>query len=303
LCLLATGLILALWLGRHISVPVSNLGLLASALGKRTPVQFSPSGIIEVDQVLDALKLASSDLDRSEKQFQGAIQLRDNFLSVASHELKTPLTSLQLQLQLNLRRAAEKPDLNSSLQNGLSIMLGQMERLIRLVNNLLDVTQISSGKMRLHLEAVDLVQLANEIVTSFQTVIERQGSAITIEVSARPIGLWDRSRVEQVLTNLVGNAIKYGRGRPAVIRIATDSERALIEVQDQGIGIHGDDLARVFERFGRAASSSHISGIGLGLWITRRIVETMGGEIRVSSILGQGSTFTVELPLHCIQKE
>jgi signal transduction histidine kinase len=295
--LLLIGLFLATWLGQHISQPVAQLGSLANALGKRAPLAAFRSGIIEVDQVVKSLELASSELDRSEKQLRGAIQLRDGFLSVASHELKTPLTSLQLQLQLNMMRASENTDSSSAFHTGLKVTLGQVERLIRLVNNLLDVTQITSGKMRMHLEPVDLAELANEIVSSFQFEVQKHRTSIQLEIQARPKACWDRGRVEQVLTNLVSNAIKYGEGRPAIVRIGALSDRAFIEVVDQGIGIHAEDLARIFERFERATSSSHISGLGLGLWITRRIVEQLGGKIGVQSVLNQGSAFTVELPL------
>ena len=226
-----------------------------------------------------------------------AVRSRDDFLSIAGHELKTPLAALQLQvqgLQRILRRGGEidAPRFSERLDKAVA-HLGRLERL---VDELLDVARIAAGRITFTFEEVDLLALASEIAERFVDELARSGSTLVVEGDAPVVGRWDRLRVDQVLTNLVSNAVKYGGGKPIAIDVRGDGTRAQVAVRDRGVGIAAADQTRLFGRFERAVSGRSAGGLGLGLWITRRFVEAMGGQVAFSSELGQGSTFTVELP-------
>jgi len=232
---------------------------------------------------------------------QDAVHLRDEFLGIASHELKTPLTPLRLKLQL-LQRQANGARLGTTtleaerVAESLDVALRQVRKLTDLVDNLLDVSRITAGRLRLELEELDLCSVAAELLSRFAPSAAQLGCELELHAPVPVFGRWDRLRVEQVVTNLLSNALKYGAGRPVVVRVEEDGERARLTVQDQGIGIAEEDLGRIFERFERAVSDRHYGGLGLGLYITRQIVEAFGGTVRVASQPGRGSTFTLELP-------
>ena len=228
-----------------------------------------------------------------------ALSQRDEFLSVASHELKTPITSIKLQVQIrkrNLKRGDRSVYAPEKVNALLATTENQVERLSRLVDDMLDVSRIENGKLSLNPEPVELVELVEDVLDSFAGQFEAAGCEVAFEARDRFEGVWDRYRLEQVVANLFTNAIKYGAGRPVRIRVRANDERAILEVQDRGIGIAPDDQAKVFKRFERARSATNVTGLGLGLYITREIVERHAGSIRVESTLGEGSTFTVELP-------
>jgi len=182
----------------------------------------------------------------------------------------------------------------------------QIRRIALLVNELLDLSRLRLGKLELRREELDLAELAREIIANLQSEIDLSGSRVDLQVmgtagaagaAGTVTGAWDRLRLGQVLTNLLVNAVKFGQGKPISVTVERDGAgRALLEVRDQGIGIAPEHQARVFGRFERAVSAEHFGGLGLGLYIARQIVEAHGGEIRVESTPGDGSTFRVELP-------
>jgi len=226
-----------------------------------------------------------------------AVQARDDFLSVASHELRTPVSSLRLQLQLILRRSRKDPDLDPALEAKVVGASRQVDKLARLVVQLLDVTRLQAGReMELEREALDLRALAEEIVARFEEDAEQAGSPLRLRAPAAVEGRWDRLRLDQVLTNLLTNALKFGEGKPIDVEVGREDGAALLAVRDRGIGIAPGDQERIFERFERTGEVKSIHGMGLGLYIVRRIVEAHGGEIRVESALGEGATFQVALP-------
>jgi PAS domain S-box-containing protein len=232
------------------------------------------------------------------REARNAIRLREEFLSIASHELRTPITALQLQVQ-GLRGAlARSPDglPPERLRRGLELLDRQMKRQMQLVNDLLDVSRLGEGRLVLRPEPLDLVALAREVADRFEPELARTGSRLTLHAPAPVPGTWDRLRLEQVLTNLISNAVKYGQGNPIEFTVEAQTGRTRILVRDAGIGIAPEHLERVFGRFERAVSERHYGGFGLGLWIARRIIESMGGRITVASEPGVGSTFSVELP-------
>jgi signal transduction histidine kinase len=236
--------------------------------------------------------------DRLHQEAQEALQLRDSFLSVASHELRTPLSTIRLQAQTLLRQVRRGAvDLPPAAVRRVESIDSQIVRLGTLVEELLDVSRITSGRMTFDWEEIDLPVLAREVADRFAESMMQAGCAFTFEADRGIVGRWDRSRLDQVLTNLISNAIKYGKGQPIAMRVGAADGRARVHIEDRGMGIAPEDQERIFERFERAVSSQKISGLGLGLWITRQIVVALGGEIAVQSELGKGSRFTVELPI------
>ncbi|WP_375769898.1 GAF domain-containing protein [Archangium gephyra] len=232
------------------------------------------------------------------REARDAIRLREEFLSIASHELRTPITAIQLHVQELLRTLARNPEgiAPERLRRGLEVADRQVKRQLHLVNDLLDVTRMGAGRLVLRPEPVDLAALVHEVAERFEQELARTGSRLTLEAPGPVSGHWDRLRLEQVVTNLVSNAVKYGQGKPIGITVEAAEGRARLAVSDAGLGIAPEHLERVFGRFERAVSERHYGGFGLGLWISRQIIETMGGHISVSSQLGVGSTFRVELP-------
>ena len=225
------------------------------------------------------------------KQAQDAVQLRDDFLSIASHELNTPLTPLKMQLAM-LRDRPAPPE---KLRSRLDVAARQVDRLTKLVSQLLDVSRIAAHRLSIEPEPTDLVELLHDVVDRQREV----APTVSILFDAPPsaMGHVDAARIEQVLTNLLSNAVKYGEKKPVHVTLTADAGHATIAVRDSGIGIAPDKQARIFDRFERAVSSRHYGGFGLGLWISRQIVDASGGHIVVASEPGKGSTFTVVLPL------
>ncbi|HEY0712466.1 MAG TPA: PAS domain-containing sensor histidine kinase [Polyangia bacterium] len=249
-----------------------------------------------------------------EGELRRAVQARDEFLSIASHELKTPLTSLQLQIE-NLNRniarrqqsqptpAGTGPSPLDKIQSGGQAATEQVRRLAHLVDLLLDVSRINSGRLRFDYTDCDFGQIVHDAIDRWRPIASGVGADLVLSrwVSDGGSGLdltgsWDRLRLEQILNNLVSNAVKYGPSKPIHVRISGDARSVRLEVADNGIGIKSEDTKRIFERFERAVSSRNYGGLGLGLWITHEIVSGLGGSIGVQSEPGKGSTFTVELP-------
>lgn len=233
---------------------------------------------------------------------QDAIRIRDEFLAIASHELKTPLTPLQLQLHTLGRRLpglVTDPEGAAWLRKRLGILSRQSERLERLVNQLLDMSSIVGRRLRLELEPIDISDVVRQVVSRFEESgeISRAGSKVTVDCGEAIVGRWDRLRLEQVVTNLLSNALKYGEGRPVDVLVASTGATARLRVLDHGIGIDSEQQQRIFGRFERAVSSRYYGGFGLGLYIANQVAEAMGGSIQVSSNPGQGSAFTVTLPV------
>ncbi|WP_224367147.1 hybrid sensor histidine kinase/response regulator [Hyalangium versicolor] len=238
---------------------------------------------------------------RLQGRAQEAIRVRDDFLSVAAHELKTPLTALRLNLERALYLTNRNPSETlpkAAVEKSLSPAVRQVERLQRLLDALLDVSRVTSHRLRLDVSAMDLVEVVGELALRLETQARSVGVQLHFELPHEPVVLFgDRLRLEQVVTNLVTNAIKYGAGRPVQIRVEERPEWAAILVRDQGIGIAPEDQTRIFGRFERATSTQQSQSLGLGLYITREIVTAHGGTITVTSQPGQGSTFQVLLPL------
>lgn len=237
----------------------------------------------------------------SEEALHEALFYRDEFLSIASHELKTPLTSLKLQSQL-FKRSVAKQDKMAYSQERIDRLADevdrQVKRLTRLVDDMLDISRIRSGKLSIQPEKVNLALLASEVLERSRSMFEDNDRVAPALRRCDPCEVFcDRFRIEQVMGNLLNNAYRYGRGQPVSVEVITKGNVAHVSIIDQGIGIDRQDKEKIFTRFRRAVPASEVSGLGLGLYIAKQIVEAHGGAIRVESELNKGSTFTVELPL------
>jgi signal transduction histidine kinase len=237
-----------------------------------------------------------SEIQELLNELREAVRVRDTFLAIAAHELKTPVTALQLQIRLLQKSAGpiRAPVSVQQLEDAIEMIARQTTRLHVLIENFLNVVHMTSGRMHLDREPVDLRQVVSDIVAHDR--LTPSGPEIIVDAQ-QVVGLWDRVRLESVIANLVSNAVKFGEGKPIRISVACKGSVARLVVTDQGIGIAPEEQARIFEKFERAVSERQYGGFGLGLWIVRQIVESHGGSIRVASEAGKGSTFVVELPL------
>jgi signal transduction histidine kinase len=179
----------------------------------------------------------------------------------------------------------------------LEVSRRQVKKLAELMNGLLDVARLSEGRLRIEREEMDLVGLVREVAARLHPQAEQAGSPLVLETDEPVVGQWDRLRLEQVVSHLLSNAIKYGAGHPVSVLVQRTGERAVLAVRDRGIGIEPQVLARLFRKFERGVSERHYGGLGLGLYVTQQILRAMGGSVSAESTPGQGSTFTVELPL------
>jgi len=232
------------------------------------------------------------------RKAQAEVRERDEFLSVASHELRTPVAALQLQLQL-LRRVAERSGdlVPSAVSARLEALERQTRRVSVLVSELLDLSRLRMGRLELRREPADLSEVARDVIAPFlEDEQASRGSPLRLDAPRPAVGSFDRVRMEQVLTNLVANAVKFGQGKPIDVRVEAADGLLRLSVADRGIGVAPEDRERIFGRFERAVPAQHFAGLGLGLYIARQIVEAHGGTIRLEGAPGEGSTFTVEVP-------
>ncbi|HYG76237.1 MAG TPA: ATP-binding protein [Planctomycetota bacterium] len=315
----------------YLAVPLvareRNLGCISFGSARSTFGQFH----LEIAE--DLARRAASMVENAKlyQEAQEAVRVRDEFLSIASHELKTPLTSLQLEVQMLLRLARRTAGVLSGsnlvaigagesgsaysqendpaacksgnaltaehIANKMETLEKQTKKLSKLINNLLDVSRIAAGRFEIRREEVDLTRVVNDVLSRFEQQFMLAGCSLKVNAAAPVVGMWDRLRVEQVVTNIISNALKYGRGRPIDVSVSRTDCSAHFQVTDSGIGIAPEHLGRIFERFTRATTSKNYGGLGLGLYIVKQIIDALGGRISVNSELGKGSTFIVELPL------
>jgi PAS domain S-box-containing protein len=235
-----------------------------------------------------ALSVENANLYRKAQQ---ALQARDEFLTIAAHEIRGPLTSVHMAVQGLLKGSADP----SATPKLLEIIEREDRRLAGFVDELLTLGKIQSGQIYFTFEDVDLGDIVREAASSLAAELARSGSTLSITTSGRPIGHWDKYGLSQVVTNLLSNAIKFGEGKPITVTVKEQHGLTTVEVQDHGIGIPPEMLARIFKPFERAVSVRNYGGLGLGLFIACTIVEGLGGALRVESKPNEGSTFTVEL--------
>jgi signal transduction histidine kinase len=253
----------------------------------------------DMQLVLEIARRAAVAIDhaQSHQKLQEAVRLRDEFLSVASHELNTPMAALMLSLE---GLGTPDPDLKLDVDGMVQVAKlaeRQGKRLTKLITDLLDVTRLSRGALPLQYEECDLAQLVREVVARYKPELERAGCELTLILEGPAIGEWDPMRLDQVVLNLLANAAKFGARKPIEVKVEKAADQVRLTVTDHGIGVDPGQHERIFERFERGVLSHSYGGLGLGLYICRRIVQSHHGSIRVDSEPGHGSTFTVELPV------
>jgi len=279
----------------RISVPIGagNDRYGAISFAKNDGLVHSVADLALAQELADRLALAIRNV-REHRRLIDALGDRERLISIAAHELRGPLCSVRLCLQ-SLQRS--RVPLTPKATRMVEIMIKEERRVARLIDDLLDLGRIRSGQLEMDLSSVDLCDVVRDV--SAQMQVQVAGSNLNVELHGPVMGCWDRSRLNQVVTNLVGNAVKYGQGRPVVIRAAADTQResARLEVIDNGLGIPPELHGRIFEPFKRAVATGQSDGLGLGLYIVRSIVQQFGGTVNVDSRPGAGATFVVELPL------
>jgi two-component system OmpR family sensor kinase len=236
-----------------------------------------------------------SDLLKANQELREAVRARDEFLAIAAHELRSPMHALMLQVEtaIALARRTGSDDLLQRLERVRLVL----DRYVKRATLLLDVSRINAHSVDLRFEAMDIVEVLREVVDTYASEAAFNLVEIRLKAPAALSGTWDRAALEQVIGNLVSNAIKYGDGKPVDIRLAQDGARACLEVKDQGIGISAEDQARIFGRFEQVMTGQARSGFGVGLWLARALIEAHRGSISVQSAAGNGAAFTVWLPL------
>ncbi|MFP2910112.1 ATP-binding protein [Pyxidicoccus sp. 3LFB2] len=239
---------------------------------------------------------------RLQARAQAAVRARDEFLSIAAHELKTPLTALRLHLERMHHHVARAPAdtlPRGTVEASTTPALRQLVRLQQLLDTLLDVSRVASQRLKLEVATLDLVETARDVAQRLAVQARASDVELRLELPPEPVILFgDRLRLEQVVSNLLTNAFKYGNRQPVKLQVEEREDAVALTVTDGGIGIAPADQARIFNRFERAAGNAGADGLGLGLYIAKEIVTAHGGTITVDSQPGQGSTFQVVLPRH-----
>jgi signal transduction histidine kinase len=231
------------------------------------------------------------------REAQDAVGQREEFLAVAAHELRTPLAALQLNLEILTRKLGKLDiDARSVLRRAVGAR-AQGLQLAQLIDDLLDISRIRAGRLRLEPQTLDLVGAVQHVVSRFHDELVTKGVEVAVHAPSPVVGSWDPARIEQVVTNLISNGIKYGAGRAMHIAVETQDGRALLRVEDHGIGMSPALIQRLFKPFERGVSPGHFRGLGLGLYIIAQIVEAHGGSISARSTPGEGSTLLVDLPI------
>lgn len=245
-------------------------------------------------------ELLLSKLQQTQNELEHAVRMRDDFMSIVSHEVRTPLNGLILETQLRKLHLAKGNSAAFSMDK-MQAMVERDERqiqsLIRLIEDMLDVSRIRTGKLSIRTSAFDLAELVGNLLESFSAQIAAAESSVTFTAEEPVIGVWDEFRIEQVIANLLTNALRYGARKPIEVRVYAVAGQARVEVRDQGIGISPENQRRIFQQFERLAANHAIHGLGLGLFISEQIVAAHGGEIVVESEEGNGSMFRVCLPV------
>lgn len=274
--------------------PIRAEMVLLAASGTTLPTQFSLNPVnLEEGRSIGAVVTDLSERKRNE-QAEAAVRMRDEFLAIASHELRTPLSTLVLRLGL-LERHAAKGDIEQ-VQPSIQRAQDQAERIGRLVDRLLDVSQLASGKLKLDLAPCDLGEIIKDVAERLSEQASNAGSEIRMTIGSGIIAPADKFRLDEALSNVVSNAIKYGAGRPIDIQLEDRDAKAVLVVQDRGIGIPAEDLSRIFGRFERTSVSRNYGGLGLGLYIASQIVEQHKGSIKAENRTAGGTRFVIELP-------
>jgi signal transduction histidine kinase len=254
----------------------------------------------EVKRQVEALEQSRRELHATQAELERSLKMRDDFMSMVAHELRTPLNTLFLETQLRGMQL-DKGNLEAFSQDNLRRMVArdgrQIQSMIRLINDMVDVSRIRSGMLSIRPAQTELSALLERIVSDLAQRTEAAGGTIALEVSQPVEGVWDEFRVEQIIINLLTNALRYGGSKPVKVTLEQNDGRAQVVVRDQGVGISAADQVRIFHPFERAGTKDVREGLGLGLYIARQLAESHGGTLDVDSAPDQGAAFRLTLPL------
>jgi signal transduction histidine kinase len=291
-----------LGLNSHLFVPLKSRG---QTIGVLTTASMDPNfsySESDLPFIEELANRAATAVDKARLylEAQKALRTRDEFLSVASHELKTPLTSILLNIQAVIKKIqkteSDSPEIREIVKM-LELSSRQSHRMARLINDLLNVSVASTGRLQIEKEETELIGLVKEVILSFKARLKDSNIQVVVDMDEKIVGMWDKVRIEQVIANLLSNAIKYGKGKPILITVKKLGKNAHIRIKDNGIGIKKVDQEMIFEQFKRAVNSKEYSGLGVGLYICLQIVEAHKGKLSVESKAGDGASFIVDLPL------
>ncbi|RKS27625.1 signal transduction histidine kinase [Pseudomonas sp. WPR_5_2] len=239
-------------------------------------------------------------LQSTQRELEQAVRMRDDFMSIVAHEVRTPLNGLILETQLRKMHLA-RDNASAFTLDKMHAMVDRDERqiksLIRLIEDMLDVSRIRTGKLSIRPTCFDLSALVRGVLQNFSQQIEAAEASVTLDAEQPVIGSWDEFRIEQVISNLLTNALRYGAKSPITVKVYSDNGEARVEVRDFGIGISEENQQRIFQQFERVSAKQAVAGLGLGLFISEQIVTAHGGTITVESRIGEGALFRVCLPL------
>jgi signal transduction histidine kinase len=242
-------------------------------------------------------------LQATQAELQHSLNMREEFMSLVAHEMRTPLNTLFLEVQVRLSQLA-KNNLAIFTPENLHKMLGRSERqlksMMRLIEDMLDVSRIKNGKLSIQPQAADLSLLVRQLAEDLTPLAKESEVEFVLQIDSEVQGHWDAFRIEQIIINLLTNAVRYGKGKPVHVSLAMEGEHAVIKVADQGVGIAEHEQKKIFEAFERSGDNEVKAGLGLGLYISRKLAEAHAGEISVVSQKNQGSTFTLRLPLKSV---
>jgi signal transduction histidine kinase len=235
------------------------------------------------------------------RDLEHAVASRDEFIATVAHELRNPLSPLMFQVRLSIDKVDQMDRAGESVSHEwartqLRRIEQRLHRLLEILDRLLDVSRLASGRIDLELEHVDLVESLTDVLASFEAELAVARCEVRLKTPPTVTGWWDRLRLDQICRNLVSNALRFGAGRPIDITVGADDTTATLVVRDHGVGIPPEQQDLIFERFARAPEASRSGGFGIGLWVVRNICLSFGGSIRVDSAVGDGASFAVSLP-------
>ncbi len=240
------------------------------------------------------------ELQSTQLELQQAVRMRDDFMSIVAHEVRTPLNGLILETQLRKMHLARDNAAAFTLDK-MHAMVDRDERqiksLIRLIEDMLDVSRIRTGKLSIRPTRFDLSVLVRNVLQNFMPQIDAAECTVSLDAEQPVVGNWDEFRIEQVISNLLTNALRYGAKGPIDVKVYSEQDQARVEVRDFGIGIGEENQKRIFQQFERVTAKHAVAGLGLGLFISEQIVTAHGGTITVDSRIGEGALFRVCLPL------
>lgn len=278
----------------HVGVPVrTNRHLLGAITLSASYDRTYTSAHLELTEELARRMALSIDNARLYRRAQEAVRERDEFLSIAAHEIRGPINSIHLAVQ-SIRQAKVPTD---ALPRLFELVERQDRRLSQFVDELLDLGRIRAGVLKLEYQEVDLAEVLAEVAVRLGPELTQSGSPLTVSARRRVVGRWDKSRLDQVVQNLLSNAIKFGLGKPIEISLGSSGRNAVLSIRDHGVGIAPESLRRIFRPFERGVSGRQYGGLGLGLHIVKTIVDALQGSVAVESEPGVGTMFRVELPL------